>query len=560
MADTPTMNRGAATGPRPAQSSSLFTRQSSGLVRELGIPAATGIALASVAVVNTFINFYGGLLNFSKVDMVLPLLLGAFIWFIAMFAYRYLLQAIPRAGGEYIYMSRIIHPAVGTMVGIACAVGFSYTLAANANFAANYVPLALNALGLAFGSSGISSAGANMANTTQCIQVTCAPGLVIFAVLFLVVVGLASIFSLRRIAQFILALVIFQVLAFIILGFLFATHSHQDFVNALGSFSGHSNAYQAVIDLAKHDNIALGVDLGASVLVVPFMVLNYNGVLYSYYVGGELKRPGRTYIWASLISLGLLIVVWVGVWILMVNTIGLDFMQAQAQAGTTDAAGYGAITSLQANAGGLGYGLVLSSDPITKIFIGLAVPAAELAVDLAFVAVVTRVMFALAFDRILPIGLAKISERSQSPINAVIVAVAISIIFTIGGSILNIAAISANLALFFALVLLAGSVSALVLPFRRPDLIKNPATNDVDRIAGIPAAAVWGALSTLGALFTVGVIIAKPNVFGAFSAVSVGSLVVIFFSGPVIYFIVRQRRLQSSSIDMDLAMRELPPE
>ena len=37
-------------GGRSATSSGLFTRQSSGLVRELGIPAATGIALASVAV------------------------------------------------------------------------------------------------------------------------------------------------------------------------------------------------------------------------------------------------------------------------------------------------------------------------------------------------------------------------------------------------------------------------------------------------------------------------------------------------------------------------------
>ena len=559
MADT-TMGQGSATGKGGATSQALFTRQSSGLVRELGIPAATGIALASVAVVNTFINFYGGLLNFSKVDMVLPLLLGALIWFIAMFAYRYLLQAIPRAGGEYVYMSRIIHPAIGTMVGIACAVGFSYTLAANANFAANYFPLALNSLGLAFNSSALTSAAGNVANTTQCGQVTCAPGLVIVAVLFLVIVGLGSIFSLRRIAQVILGLVIFQVLAFVVLAFLFATHSHQDFVNALGSFSGKATAYNDVINLANKDGIPLGVDVAASILVVPFMVLNYNGVLYSYYVGGELKRPGRTYIWASVISLALLIVVWVGVWLLMVNTIGLNFMQAQAQAGTSDAAGYGAITSLQANAGGLGYGLVLSGDPITKIFIGLAVPAAELAVDLAFVAVVTRVIFALAFDRMLPIRLAKISERSQSPINAVILAVIVAVLFTIGGSILNIAAISANLALFFALVLLAGSVSALALPFRRPDLIKNPATNDVDRVAGIPTAAVWGAVSTLGALFTIGVIISKPNVFGAFSVVSVGSLLVIFFSGPIIYFIVRQRRLQTSSIDMGLAMRELPPE
>ena len=551
------MAKAPVVGGTPA-AQGLFTRQSSGLVRELGIPAATGIALASVAVVNTFINFYSGLSLFTQVDMVLPLLLAAAIWFIAMFAYKYLLQAIPRAGGEYIYLSRIIHPVVGTMVGIATGVGFSYTLSANANFAANYVPFGLTSLGSAFNSSALTSAAGNIANTAQCGQVTCSPGLAICAVVMLVIVGFGSIFSLRRIAQIILGLVIFQVIAFIVLGFLLATHSHQDFINAFGSFSGKASAYTDVIALAQKNSIPLGVDLGASLLVIPFMVLNYNGVLYSYYVGGELKRPGRTYVWASVISLALLIVVWVGVWLLMRNIVGLDFMQAQAQVGSSS--DYGKITSIAANTGGLGYGLVLSGDPITKILIGLAVPAAELAVDLAFVAVVTRVIFALAFDRMLPLGLAKISERSQSPINAVILAVAVAILFTIGGSLLNIANISANLALFFALVLLAGSVAAVALPYRRPDLIKNPATNDVDRVAGIPTAALWGGLSTLCALFTVGVIIAKPSVFGAFSFVSVGSLVVIFVSGPIIYLIVRQRRLATSSIDMSLAMRELPPE
>ncbi|HXD80965.1 MAG TPA: hypothetical protein VNU27_05240 [Candidatus Acidoferrum sp.] len=524
----------------------------------MGIPAATGIALASVAVVNTFINFYSGLFNFTKVDMILPLLLAALIWFVAMFAYKYLLQAIPRAGGEYIYMSRIISPAVGTMIGIATAVGFSYTLSANANFAAAYVPFGLTSLGAAFNSSALTSAASNISSTTTCLTVTCSPGLVICAVGLLVIVGLASVFSLRRIAQVILALVIFQVVAFLVLGWLLVTHSHTDFINALGSFSGHSTAYGDVINLAKKNGIPLGVDVGASILVVPFMVLNYNGVLYSYYVGGELKRPGSTYIWASVISLVLLIVVWVGVWLLMLNTIGLDFMQSQAQVGGTSA--YGNITSLQANAGGLGYGLVLSGDPISKILIGLAVPAAELAVDLAFVAVVTRVIFALAFDRMLPIGLAKVSERNATPINAIILAVVVGIGFTILGSVLNIANISANLALFFALVLLAGSIAATALPYRRPELIYKPGTNDVERFAGIPTATIWGAISTLLALFTVGVIIAKPNVFGAFSIASVGSLVVIFISGPIIYTIARRMRLSSSSIDMRLAMRELPPE
>src|SRR6267142_2848557 len=291
-------------GGRAASGSGLFTRQSSGLVRELGIPAATAISLASVAVVNTFINFNAGLTAFSQADMTLPLLLGAGVWLVAMFAYKYLLEAIPRAGGEYVYLSRIISPAIGAMAGISICIAFT----------------------------------------------------------------------------FILALVMFQLVAFLVLGWLLVTHSHQDFMNALGQFSGHPNAYNDILAAAAKDNIPIGVSLSASLLVVPFMVLNYNGVLYSYYVGGELRRPSRTYIWASVLSIGVLVVVWVGIWLLMLNTVGLDFMQAQAKLGATDAPAYGAITSLQSSAGGLGYGLVRSCDPISKIVIGLAVPSIYLVV------------------------------------------------------------------------------------------------------------------------------------------------------------------------------------
>src|SRR5205809_7173226 len=101
----------APMGGRAATGQGLFTRQSSGLVRELGIPAATGISLASVAVVNTFINFNAGLTDFAKADMYLPLVAAAVIWLVAMFAYRHLLRAVPRAGGEYVYLSRIVSPA-----------------------------------------------------------------------------------------------------------------------------------------------------------------------------------------------------------------------------------------------------------------------------------------------------------------------------------------------------------------------------------------------------------------------------------------------------------------
>jgi basic amino acid/polyamine antiporter, APA family len=536
---------------RPAAGQGLFTRQSSGLVRELGIPAATAISLASVAVVNTFINFNAGLTAFNQADMTLPLLLGAGIWLVAMFAYKYLLEAIPRAGGEYVYVSRIISPALGAVFGIGICIAFTYILAANANFTAQYFPFLLTALGAAFGSSSISNAAS---------QVTSQSAIAIISVVMLLIVGAASWVSLRRLAQVILALVVVQLVAFLVLGWLLITHSHSDFVTAFGQFSGHPTAYQDILAAAAKDKIPLGVSVTSSLIAVPFMVLNYNGVLYSYYVGGELKRPGRTYIYASVISIVLLIIVWVGVWLLMLNTVGLDFMQSQAKLGATDSSAYGAITSLQSSAGGLGYGLVLSGDPISKILIGIAVPSAELAVDLAFVAVITRVLFALAFDRLLPIGLAKVSERGAVPTNAIVVAVAGGIVFALLAAFLNLANIVANLALFVALIILAGGVAATALPFRRPDLILKPGAKDLPRLAGIPVPAFWGAATTVLALIVIILIVAHPEVFGAFTVSSVVTLVLVLGAGPVIYFIARRIRLQQSSIDLRLAMRELPPE
>ncbi len=541
----------APMGGKAASGSGLFTRQSSGLVRELGIPAATGIALASVAVVNTFINFNAGLTAFNQVDMTLPLLLGAGVWLVAMFAYKYLLEAIPRAGGEYVYLSRIISPAIGAMAGISICIAFTYILAANANFTAAYMPFVLTSLGSAFNSSAISDAANNVGSQTAVALISAG---------MLLVVGAMSFVSLRRLAQIILVLIGIQLLAFLVLGWLLVTHSHQDFVSALASFSNHPNAYNDILAAAKKDNILLGVSIGASLTAVPFMVLNYNGVLYAYYVGGELKRPGRTYLYASVISIALLVVVWVGVWLLMLNTVGLDFMQSQAKLGANDPTAYGAITSLQSSAGGLGYGLILSGDPISKILIGIAVPSAELAVDLAFVAVVTRVMFALAFDRLLPIGLAKISERNAVPTNAIIVAVVVGIGFAVLGSYVNLANIVANLSLFVALIILAGAVAATALPFRRPDLLLKPGATELARVGGIPVPALWGAATTVLALIVIGLIITHPEVFGSFSVSSVGALVIVLVAGPVIYLIARQMRLSRSSIDLRLAMRELPPE
>ncbi len=529
----------------------LFIRQTSGLVRELGIPAATGISLASVAVVNTFINFNAGLTDFAKADMYLPLVAAAIIWLVAMFAYRYLLRAVPRAGGEYVYLSRIVSPVVGSMAGLGIAVVFTYVLSTNAHFAAQFTPFMLSGLGAAFHSTAIANAGNHLTSNIAIAWLS---------IIVMLIVAALSLFSVKVVARIIFGLIILQVLAFVVLIGMLAFNSHADFVNALASYSHHPGAYQAIIAGGKANGVVFGTSIAAAVAIIPFMVLNYNGVLYSYYVGGELRRPGRTYLYASAISIGVLVVLWVGVWALLRARAGLTFMQAQANLGVLNPTAYGKITSLSSVSGGLGYGMVLSSDPITKILFATAVPLAEIAVNLAFLTVTTRVLFAQAFDRLLPVSVAKVGDRNHAPNVAIAIVLVIGCGFCFLTSLVNLGSIVALQSLFFALILLAGGVAALMLPLRRPDLLDLSGVAESERSRFLRKVTWVGAATTILALFTVFELVAHSSVYGKFSVESIITLLIVLGSGPVIYLIARAIRRQRNSLDLAMAMHELPPE
>jgi basic amino acid/polyamine antiporter, APA family len=531
----------------------LFIRQTSGLVRELGIPAAVGISLASVAVVNTFINFNAGLTSFAKADMYLPLIAGAVIWLVAMYAYRYLLRAIPRAGGEYVYLSRIVSPVVGSIAGLGIAVVFTYILSTNAHFAAQFTPFMLSGLGQVFHSTALTNAANDVTSNSWVFGIS---------LIVMVIVALLSLSSLKLVARIIFGLIMLQLLAFVVLMIVLAANSQSDFASALATYSHHPGAYQAIINAGKANGVAFGTSLAAMIAIIPFMVLNYNGVLYSYYVGGELRRPGRTYLYASAISLLVLVVLWGGVWALLRSNVGLSFMQAQANLGTSFPTVYAKITSLNPVAGGLGYGMILTSNPIARLLFATAVPLAEIAVDLAFLAVTTRVLFAQAFDRLLPVSVAKVGERNHAPNVAIAIVLVVGAGFCYLTSFVNLSNIVALQSLFFALILLAGGVAATFLSSRRPDLIiaESSGLSDEAKAAFLRRVTIVGAVTTILALFTIFEIVSHTSVYGKFSVESIITLLVVLGAGPVIYFIARSIRRQRNSLDLAMAMHELPPE
>ena len=535
----------------PSESRRLFIRQTSGLVRELGIPAAIGISLASVAVVNTFINFNAGLTTFPQADFYLPLLVAAGIWLIAMFAYRYLLRAVPRAGGEYVYLTRIVSPVVGSIAGLATAVVFTYVLSTNAHFAAQFTPFMLSGLGTVFNSSSLTNAANTVTSTGWVFGIS---------LIVMVIVALLSLYRVKIVARIILALMVLQLLALVVLMLVLAFNSKADFATALASYSHRPGAYTAIIASGKASGVVFGTAIASAIWIIPFMVLNYNGVLYSYYVGGELRRPGRTYLYASVVSLAVLVVLWVGTWALLRARIGLPFMQAQASLGASNPVAYGKITSLSPVAGGLGYGMVLTSNPIARILFATAVPLAEIAVNLAFVTVTTRVLFAQAFDRLLPVSVAKVGERNHAPNVAIAIVLVVGAAFCYLTTYVNLSNLVAQQSLFFALILLAGGVAAAFLPSRRPDLITHSGASEAERQSFLRKVATAGWVTTILALFVVIEILIHPSVYGKFRVPSTITLIVVLGAGPVIYVIARAVRRRRNALDISLAMHELPPD
>ena len=71
---------------------------------------------------------------------------------------------------------------------------------------------------------------------------------------------------------------------------------------------------------------------------------------------------------------------------------------------------------------------------------------------------------------------------------------------------------------------------------------------------------VFGTSIAVLALFTVYELVAHSSVYGKFCWESILTLLIVLGAGPVIYAIARSVRRQRNSLDLAMAMHEVPPE
>lgn len=136
----------APTGP--PDTTGLYVRQSSGLVRDIGVSGAFGLNLGVLSVGGALGYFVIIMTLFPAANVFWSLLIGGVLITSLVWVYVQLATALPRSGGDYVYQARIFHPIVGAWIGVALLIDMWYTIGSAGSFySATFIAFFLQELG-----------------------------------------------------------------------------------------------------------------------------------------------------------------------------------------------------------------------------------------------------------------------------------------------------------------------------------------------------------------------------------------------------------------------------
>lgn len=403
----------------------LFVRKATGLVREIGPLTAAIIILANVMGLGwqkRVFQFTGAaplpqnLWVAGIPPMVMAFIIGGIIILLSVFAFSILIAAMPRSGGGYVVISRLISPTwafVGSWFEF-LSISWSFGIIAVAVFEGVYY---------IFGPIvGISSVGVN--------------DVVLFGAGLLLVIIFTAIGALGvRMAGYLLQVMFWipAILTFYVLYLLGSSLANPAALQAgLATFG---TTGQGVVQEALNqglDAANVGNYWGAVSTAMIGAYFAYIGYAASTFVAGEVKEANKSLPKVLLISSVIIMVAYVVV-------SGFGAYAASAIGRTTLPNGntwsfFEAYSWLSYGGGNLaptglprawtttiaamtGIGMGLSTLNWLLFIFGILWVANDIP---PFILTASRILFAMAFDRVLPASLASVNERFHSPVNATI--------------------------------------------------------------------------------------------------------------------------------------------
>ncbi len=524
----------------------LFTRASSGLVRELGFADTAWYGVLAAGGLFAFVflfptpQFVSPGINIPLM-LVFTLLYGMIIYFV----YAALGSAMPRAGGDYLYESRSIHPVVGFTVPWACQLLFWLAFpAAGAYVVSTFglVPIAAAA-----GADGLVTWLVSKNGT--------------FVVAAIVIVGcwVLTVFGLRvyrAVQRYVLVPGILISTVTIII--LLLVNLGTDFAAKFAAY--HNGAIttasvQAAAQKAGYHAFGLNIPhtmIWVAVLAayVPYTMYSAQGLL------GEVK--GARSLWrlfSAFLTSGVLVaIILLAIpFFLLTAVAGNGFLNQYAWA-----YGSGGIAPAYVPNVSVFFAMLTSNVWLTVLTsIGFITGGFGIA-NVVFVNS-ARVMMAMGLDRSLPKLFADVSDRFHTPVKAATIwsvcALGVAAAFSyrpdwetvilVGGAITSVIVVGVT------------CLGAVVFPYRSPEIFASaPAAKY--RVGRVPALTLVGAAGTILTGLLVWVALTDPalGLTSTAAHVAIGGA---FLTGLIVYIAMRLY-VRKEGVDTSLAFRQVPPE
>ena len=566
-------------------SSSLFVRQSSGLVRNVSVTNAlffnvaafvgVGLTLYPIFYSLGFVPVwkFGGISEYAWAAIVA----GIFCTILALI-FASLTSVMPRSGGDYVFTSRIVHPFVGWLESWSLVIASILIIAFE-------VPLVLRNLQITARIIGIGAGGhffknANSWFTDSTGGITGSPGF-IGSLVVLLVIGAVCVLPTRTFHRVVTGLAGFGVAGFITM-FIFglAATSRSAFEHNLPQYTGGVTAAKIAAS-GKADFLAgtshhFLSDL-FSTTVFPFMLsillFQFIGFQYSAYIAGEVRgnvRRGVTIALLGALAIGVL-----------ANSLYVDAISNHLGFGTNVSWGasyWGFNSHLSALPMGQPNSMpllaVVANHGLWPIWalISLAGTVFPFLLCPVYINFISRMQLAWSLDRQIPEWFGRVNERLRTPLNAIIATLGLTAVFLFfqsynalphflatTGNKLNLAGTAWFAIVMALLTWTLPGVNALLVRFRRPDLVRN---------APFSKALPWLGLAWL--VFPVWIYIfavIKPIEKSLQGTAKLHYLetngildAAVFFAIGLVIYIVMRLRAQSAGVDTKMLFTELPPD
>lgn len=525
----------------------MFTRNATGLVRA-----------ASRTDTIAYNLFFGNpwlamVFVFLFVPPFLPgadLVIATLICFILVLpfiaSYAMLASAIPRSGGEYAYISRIVHPAVALMANFNVTFfGIVFVGTAGSWFAQWGVAQFLRITGAYTSNQGLVDAAATVASNEGRFVVG-ALLIVAFTVVF--VRGLRVYFTLQRVA------LVLGAIGLVIGALVLLTADPASYAANFNAYAepltGNADTYGAVVSAASAAGYApVPTNFGDSFRAVDWVFLALGYVYASAYIGGEVRKPASTQLFGMLGALIVTSIVLIVYFVLMSRVVTMPFLGAIGTAGL-DAGLPDTPTFVELIAAASGSPLIWLPLAFCFIFWTFSTMPVNILTS-------TRNLLAYSVDGLAPRQFSDVSERSHAPVFSLVLVGALGIMWL---WVYIFTSYTSVILLIFANVLtyLTTALAAALLPYRRPQLFESSPVSM--RWAGIPAIAIVGALGVVTMAVMLVVILIDP-----LSGFSVGDPFNLIFNvgvylfGAVYYFVARAIQ-RMRGVNVDHAFQEIPVE